>query len=99
MFLAVWNLQQTEQRLKSLTVIHFSNPFQTNVRVGDIHFPGVRNCELPSGGNRIYGMTGQTADGEKAEQGVRDGIQQLLPWVRNGTELLSSELETQTCTR
>lgn len=29
-------------------------------------------------GNLIYGVTGQTADGQKAVQGVRGGIQQLL---------------------
>lgn len=71
MFLASWSLQQTEQRLKSLTVIQFSNPFQTNVCAGDVHFPGVRSCELSSGMKWDLWDTG--SDGGKAVQGVGEG--------------------------
>jgi len=37
-------------KMKSLTVIHFSNVFQTNVEEADIYFSGVRNCEYSSTG-------------------------------------------------
>lgn len=71
MFLASWSLQQTEQRLKSLTVIQFSNPFQTNVWAGDVHFPGVRNCELSSG--MKWDLWDTRPDGGKEVRGVGEG--------------------------
>lgn len=90
----------SRQRLKSLTVIQFSNPFQTNVWAADIYFPCVRSCELSSVGKfDLWSNRSNSwwSEGSARSQGWDPAAPPLFPWVMNGTELLSSELETQTC--